>query len=240
MKLTGLSSFPAKALLVSAIAISASLPVHADTISWTDWTSSNPGNPVGSANGSIAGGPTVAYTGQINDLFTGAPTWGPASMYTGGIVGNAPTTTDGMVAMVGGSSVTESIVFSSAVVNPVIAIFSLGAPGVPASFDFTAAEPFTVVAGGPSTEFGGSSVVQVGTSVSGQEGNGVIVFSDTYTEIDFTTPTYENYFGFTVGDDTNPSDPPAPTPEPETLTLFGFGLVMLPFLRSSFARRQRA
>jgi hypothetical protein len=241
MKALRLLTFPALALILIASAFSVS--AHADVIGWNVWsaTGSTPGNP-GTATGAIAGGPTVTYSGQFNSIVTGYPTWTPTSTYTGGAVGNGPVPTDNIIQMTGGTSLAESITFSSPVVNPVMAIWSLGAGGTLASYDFTASEPFTVVAGGPSAEYGGSSIYACGSfSVCGSEGNGVLQFTGTYTTIDFTTPGYENWYGFTVGDDaTLTGAGPSPIPEPETLSLLGLGLMALPVLRSKFARRSRA
>ena len=121
-----------------------------------------------------------------------------------------------------------------------MAIWSLGANGTIASFNFTSSEPFSVVAGGKSAEYYGSSIYQ-GTGVNadnvyGAEGNGVIVFDGTFSSITFTTPIYEYYYAFTVGEDTNLNA--APTPEPESLSLLGLGLAALPFARALAARRR--
>ena len=55
----------------------------------------------------------------------------------------------------------------------------------------------------------------------GAEGNGVIQFSGSFTSITFTTPDYENWYGFTVGE---------ATPEPSSLILLGSGLLALGLL----------
>src|SRR5277367_5885477 len=166
--------------LLLACAVSAPAFAHADTIAWTTWspTSSSAGNP-GTAVGTI-GSITVTYSGQTSGL-TSVPSWTPASTFTGGPVGNAPPNApsvqlEGTTA--GTPVINESITFSSPVVDPVIAIWSLGQTGEPASFDFSSKEsqPFILLGGGPSTEFNGSALTSSGSVVSGAEGNGLVEF----------------------------------------------------------------
>jgi len=131
----------------------------------------------------------------------------------------------------GGVPFTGTITFSSPVVNPIFAIWSLGQGGFPASFNFTASEPFNVLGGGPSAEFGGSALTVVSSSVFGREGNGVVQFNGTFTTIRFTTPVFENYYAFTVGEDATLTGGGGAVPEPGTLLLLGLGFSSLPFAR---------
>src|SRR5215467_7059620 len=110
---------------------------------------------------------------------------------------------------------TNTIRFSTPVVDPVMAIWSLGQGGAPASFVFTASEPFTIQSGGPSNEFGGSSITQSGNVVNGVEGNGTIRFSGTFSEITWTNPQSEFFYGFTAG----VAGGLTPVPEPSTWLL---------------------
>src|SRR5882672_9228093 len=105
MQLKRLLVNPVSALLLAACAVSTSALAHADTIAWTSWSSATSGNP-GSATGTI---------GSIN-----VPYWGPASTFTGGLVGNAPPHTP-TIQIEGGSALTETISFSSTVVDPIFA-----------------------------------------------------------------------------------------------------------------------
>ena len=219
-------------LLTLAVAVAAAaftLPLHASTIDWTHWTAAVSGNP-GSASGSLGSGVTVTYAGENNGLLIGYPSWNPASTFSGGTVGNAPPAANNAVALTGGSAYTETITFSSAVTDPVMAIWSLGQPGVAALFDFTSSEPFSIQAGGPSAEYGGTSITQSGNNVMGNEGNGVIQFSGSFTQLTFTTPNFENYYAFTVG---SPAAASA-VPEPGTYLLLATGIGMLFFFRRSF------
>ncbi len=141
MKLPSLFASPVSALIFSVCAATAAIPAHADTISWATWSSVNPGNP-GSATGTIAPGITVTYSGQTDALLTGYPSWTPATSYTSSIIGNAPPASGNSVKLEGGSTLTETITFSSALTNPVLAIWSLGQGNDPTAFDFTDSEPF--------------------------------------------------------------------------------------------------
>jgi hypothetical protein len=211
--------------------------MHADTIAWATWTTATAGNP-GSAFGTLAGGITVTYSGQTNGL-TSVPSWTPASTFSGGDVGNNPPNTPSIKLQggtpAGAPPITETITFSSAVVDPVFAIWSLGRTSTPASFNFITKDDIILEGGGPSAEFGGSSISVSGSNVLGSEGNGVIRIDGSLTSISFTTPIFEDYYAFTVGYDQTLT-PPSEVPEPATLSLFGLGLAALPFVRRSFSR----
>jgi hypothetical protein len=222
-------------LLVACAVFFAPAFAHADTINWTSWSTAIVGPP-GSATGTI-GTITVNYSGQTSGL-TNVPSWTPASTFTGGPVGNAPPHTP-TVQLEGGSALNETVTFSSTVVDPIFAIWSLGAGGTPASFDFSSksGQPFTVLGGGINNEFGGSGLTALGSVVSGQEGNGLVQFMGSFNSISFTTPQFENYYAFTVGYDATLTNPPA-VPEPATLSLFGLGLAALPIVQSKLSRRR--
>jgi len=238
MQLKRLLVNPVSALLLAACAVSAPALAHADTIAWTSWSSATSGNP-GSATGTI-GSINVTYSGQTTGL-TNVPSWTPAATFTGGVVGNAPPHTP-TIQIEGGSALTETISFSSTVVDPIFAIWSLGQVGAPASFDFSSksGQSFNLLGGGPSAEFGGSALTSTGSVVHGTEGNGLVQFNGSFDSITFTTPNPEFYYAFTVGYDatlTGPGPTPGPVPEPATLSLFGLGLAALPLLRRSLSRR---
>jgi hypothetical protein len=243
MKLRNLFSRP-PALILAACAVTAIPVAHADTFVWATWTTDTPSTGT-STNGSASGtmpGFTITYSGQITQL-NGGPSWDPLSTWIGGVVGNGPPVGATSIHMTGGSPGTETITFSGPVANPVLAIWSLGEPGVQTSFDFNASEPFTIAAGGPNAEYGGSGLVlnMAGTGVTGNEGNGLIELLGVYTSFTFTTPDFENYYDFTIGEDQTVTstlgNPPSAVPEPATLSLFGMGLAAIPFARRALTRK---
>jgi hypothetical protein len=189
-----------KSGIVSAILLCSVGTANASLIDWATW-GSEVSNPVaGSAIGTTSSGVTIAYAGELESVVRGYPSFQPTSSFVGGTVGNAPTPSDGVLQLFGGNSgVTDTITFSKAVINPVLAIWSLGSPSVTARFDFTNDEPFTIQAGGANAEYGGSSIVQAGNSILGTEGNGTIQFNGTFNQISWTNPTFENWYGITIG-----------------------------------------
>ena len=200
---------------LSIFVIAASVVIssaHGTTISWTDWASAT--------SGSISPGISVSYSGQNRGLLINSPSWNPSASFSGGTVDNKPPQASNSVGLTGGSSSVNTVTFSSPVVNPVFAIWSLGRPGFQAQFVFTASEPFAIQAGGPNAEFGGSSITQVGNTINGSEGNGVIQFSGTFSEISWTNPVFENYYAFTVGTE----GAGTVVPEPLSFALLGIGL----------------
>ena len=249
MKLRNLFSNPASALILASCAVTSIPAAHADTFVWATWTAATPSTGTGGGATGTMPGFTITYTGQISQL-NGGPSWNPASTWIGGVVGNGPPVNATSIHMEGGNPGTETITFSGPVANPVLAIWSLGQPGVQTSFDFNSSEPFTIAGGGPNAEFGGSGLVinSAGTGVTGNEGNGLIELLGVYTSFTFTTPNFENYYDFTIGEDqtvtaTLPpggggTTTPSAVPEPETLSLFGMGLAALPFARRALTRKR--
>ena len=189
----------------------------AATIDWTYWSSPSPSPTAGSATGA-AGGVGVSYSGEVESLVPNYPSWTPVGTFSGGTVGNPPPQLGGVIQLFGDQGndaglVTDTITFSAPVTNPVMAIWSLGQNGIDAQFNFN--QPFTIESGGPSAEYAGNPITASGETVFGIEGNGTIQFNGTFSQISWTNPVYEDWYGFTVG---------APVPEPATwaMMLVGF------------------
>lgn len=214
------------AIAVSGLAVGSilgSASARAATIDWTLWSDSYTyGYPTGGAASGTIGGLAVNYSGEVLSVVANYPSWTPVSSYVGGVVGNPPPQSGGIVQLQGGYPVppVDTITFSSPVTNPVMAIWSLGQGGINASFQLSELPIFQ--AGGPSAEYGGMAITVLGNGVYGAEGNGTILFPGTFTQISWTNPTSEYWYGFTVG--------VAATPLPSTWTMLIAGFVGLGFL----------
>jgi hypothetical protein len=210
---------------------------RASTIDWTVWDPSSvaTGSVSGSAAGS-AGGVGVKYTGELENLYFNYPSWGPPATFSGGTVGNPPLPADGIIQLFGSTGAIDKITFATPVTNPVMAIWSLGQTGIDASFVFGSTEPFAIESGGPSSEYGGSSIFTTSPCAAGSacgiEGNGTIQFIGTYSSISWTNPTFEDWYGFTVG--------VAQTPLPSTWTMLIAGFLGLGLLSYLGAKKKSA
>lgn len=213
-------------LIAVAVVGAFAAPAQAEQIYWTNWTSKTSGTP-GSASGTIAfpsSSVTVSYAGEIFNAGDQGDWSQFPGTYTSRAVDNAPTPSGVSIQLVGGNSIVNTISFSSAVYNPVMAIQSLGSSDL-AKYVFN--QPFTLLSQGRGHWGGGStSLTQSGTSLIGNEGNGTIQFLGSFKSISWTVPDGEGYHMFTIG---------APIPEPETYALMLAGLGLLGFM----ARRKK-
>ncbi len=204
-----------KKLLACVATLTATLaPLHAfaaDTVSWTSWTGLTGAL---TQNSTVIG---VTYTGDNAGVDHNAYIYDAPASFTNAAVTNTPGTL-GTILMTGGNATINTFQFDHAVIDPVMVLFSVGQGGVPVRFEFQGNPNFSVGASGTG-HWGGGSLVQVGNTVTGLEGNGLLQFTGSYTSISFITPNYENYYGATVGAFT------AAVPEPETYALMLAGLL---------------
>jgi hypothetical protein len=216
-------------LVVGVLAFTfAGASAHAATIDWNTWTSATDGT-ISTTGGSV----TVAFNanGSADYLYASYVSYLPAATYADGtIVNNAPSSSNNIIHLEGGNANINTITFSTPVVNPVMVIWSLGNSSTTASFNFIAATP-TLVAGGVSSEYGGSSITVSGNDVSGAEGNGTVEFLGTFSNISWTNPVYEDWYGFNVGITGTAA---TSVPEPTTMLLLGLGLMGLAEVRRKF------
>jgi hypothetical protein len=181
----------------------ASLTVFAPTpVAWADWTSATVANPGGSAKGTLTSGPTkveVSYSGEVfyttQTNGTGVNYYLPLSTYTNSAVTNPPVTE--MITFVGGST-TNTLWFSPPVPYPILAIVSLGSPGINVDLAFNA--PFSILTTGPGSWGSGPLLTQTANTLHGAESDGLIRFKGTFSSISWTVSPGDTFYnGFTVG-----------------------------------------
>jgi len=197
--------------------------LQAAPIDWNAWTSSTSGTIAPDSVG------VTFATDSFHNLILDYPRYTPTTTFADGtVVNNAPVSADNIILLEGGNTNLNTVTFSKPVVNPVMAIWSLGAGSNQAQFDFINATP-VFVAGGPSAEFGGGPITISGNDVFGAEGNGTVQFIGTFTSLSWTNPKFEFWYGFDVGMARG-------VPEPSTLALFSIALLPL---AASLGRRGR-
>ncbi|MBB3225297.1 PEP-CTERM sorting domain-containing protein [Pseudoduganella umbonata] len=208
-----------------AAALSAPLHAAADPVSWINWNGNVAKNGTMVQDGKTI---DVAYTGAAGtphtDYFTRFP-----GTYLSDEVGNGPGT-NGFLHLSGGTYAQQHHVhFSSAVVNPYIAFISLGASSQAASFTFQDVASIDLLSEGQGS-WGDGELTVVGNTVSGKEGNGVVRLNGTFTDLYFTTPVFENWYGAAIG-----GAAVSPVPEPGTWRMLMAGGLVL-----ALAGRRRA
>jgi len=197
----------------------------ADPIAWTDWTYAN--SVTGTAGGlltpSAAPLTMVTYTGRFSFaqvMGAGENYWIPDTPYLSSVVSNAPPGTDIVALDLSSVGYVNNIHFSAPVMDPVMAIVSMGRDYLPVYYDFR--QEFSVLSFGPGYWGGPGTLTNLGGGrLEGIEGHGAIQFHGLVSDITWTNSPDEYWHGFTVG----VPDTAAPVPEPASLLLFGTGLV---------------
>lgn len=211
------------------------LPAAQASTAWTDWTAATTltASADNTVSGSLAlgGAPvTVTYRGATDGVeLSGAAWWDVVGTPDPYAVTGAPNQHD-IIRLVGGDASVYRITFSAAVVDPVIALLSVGDRTHQVRYVFD--QTHTVLSSGAGW-WGGcdTCLVAADHTVSGLEGHGVIQFKGRYTELSWTAPDAEYWQGLTVGAATV-----AAVPEPSSTTLLMCGLMVGGYLA---LRRQR-
>lgn len=175
-----------------------------DTAGWTNWTNYNGHNP-GTVTGTMTFGSqtvNVTYTGEVSfaQLNNAGPNYySPATTFSNSTA-TGPSKSD-MIA-IDGTTAAHTVTFSSPITDPLMAIVSLGQPGLALSYNFSA--DFNILSQGPSTAWGTCSTPPCltggGTStLSGREADGILEFPGTFTSLSWTVTNSEYWNGFTFG-----------------------------------------
>jgi hypothetical protein len=218
-------------LLLATVLILSGLLLNAPTASatsWTNWTTIASLGANGSASGSIVAGADtvdVSLSGLIYQFVDGDTYYNNANTgYT------SPTGTYG--GLKPSDMIQESysgrvtITFDQAVVNPYIALVSVGQGGLPVSYGFSNLQnPIEVVSYG-SNYWGYSGYAINGDTFTGREFNGILRLTGTYSQLIFDISPNEFWHGFNIGIDSVAQDS-EPVPEPATMVLLGLGLTGL-------------
>lgn len=204
-------------ILAALLAAPAALSAQAY---WADWTTTGPGTVTGDLT-TLDGIVGLTYTGPYTFAQTagGTYTW-DFPIYDVAGPGTRPSTTD-LIAL--NTAGTHSIRFSKPVVDPFLAIMSLGRTSLPVSYSF--ADPFTVVSEGLGWWGDGFYTTSADMkTLTGYEMHGVIKFSGTFDELTWTSDPSEYWHGVTVGVTGSAT---SVVPEPGTVVLLATGLLGL-------------
>ena len=195
--------------------VGAGLAAHAmaDPYSWVTWTGVVGNQAFGTIN-TVGGSVGVTLTGPFASVDSNYPSWTPAATWADGLmVDNAPDVHNIVHIDTTGSF---SLTFSQSVNNLAFSVWSVGQHGLPVTYSFDHNLQF--VAGGASAEYGGQSITTTANTLTGEEGNGTVLFGDSVSTLNFDVQNNENWHGFTVG-------LPTAVPEPASMVALGIGAI---------------
>ncbi len=122
-----------------------------------------------------------------------------------------------------------TLTFDQAIVNPYIALVSVGQTGLPVTYTFNG-HVSVLTFGSNYWGYGGYSIA--GNSITGFEYNGIVQLTGSFTTLTISTNPGEYWHGFNVGSDSFATA----VPEPETYAMLLAGLGLLGFV----GRRRRS
>lgn len=231
---------------VSALTVALlALPGALSAQTWASW--SLPTGCTGNITGTFGSG-SVTFSGPFNGVQNSAlgfctnPHANGAFAFTGGANFFSPTAAysalpdnASFIQQVQGvklnetgsayvSNGTRTITFSEAVINPYVALISVGSRELDLFVQYQFNAAFSVLSSNDPLlnqwGVGAYTILDGGQTLSAREFSGVLQFQGTFTSLSFNLNNDENWHGFTVG-------APAQVPEPATLGLVGIGLVGL-------------
>lgn len=155
----------------------------------------------------VSGSPGTLFGAQVTG---GTNYWSPATPYLSQEVENAPPTPD-ILQLSGGLDQTYTVTLSEPIKDPMMAIVSLGQPGLRCTYQFDV--PFTIASQAPGY-WGGtdtSLAALPGNILEGYEGHGTIQFLGTFASFGWVVPTPETWHGFTFAIRTTERLEPTPS-----------------------------
>jgi hypothetical protein len=213
--------------LVMVLTLFGGTVASAGPIAWVDWTSGSSitGTVLGTITPSAAPPVFATYTGMFafaQITGGGIDYWNPDTPYLSSVVSNAPSTTDIIALSAPSVGYVNRVHFSAPVMDPVMAIVSMGRSGLPVYYDFV--QGFSILSFGPGYFGGPGTLIDLGGGrLEGIEGYGAIQFHGLISDITWTNSPEEYWHGFTVG-----VPDAAPVPDSgSSLLLLGMGLAGL-------------